>query len=175
MKFDNTISGLNQYLTFLLGKEVFALEISQVREVLELPAITSIPRLPEFMRGVINLRGSAVPVMELRRKLSMSASKDTVNTCIIIVDILMCEETITIGILVDSVKEVFEASPESIEPAPKMGASVKADYIKGMGRQDDQFVIIVDINMVFSDEELAMASEVPPMGKDSEPAMEVAA
>jgi len=159
---------LNQFLTFTLGKEIFALDIGTVREVLELMPITHIPRTPEFMRGVINLRGHAVPVVEMRRKLNMKPIDDTVDTCIIVVELEHAGETTIMGALVDSVREVFEMSPDAVEPAPKMGAAVKAEYIRGMGRQDDNFVIILDIAKVFSAEELAIAKGVA--GEETEEA-----
>ncbi|WP_353115629.1 chemotaxis protein CheW [Nitratidesulfovibrio sp.] len=145
----------SQYLTFTLGEEVFALDISTVREVLELTAITRIPRTPEFMRGVINLRGRAVPVLELRRKFGMEPVTDTVNTCIIIVEAELEGEAAVIGTLVDSVREVIEIPSDAIEPAPRMGTAVRQDFIKGMGHRNDGFVIILDGNRIFSVEELA--------------------
>lgn len=157
---DNTNNETNQFLTFTLGKEIFAVEISTVREVLELTSVTRIPRTPRFMRGVINLRGNAVPVVDMRQKLGMKAQQDTVDTCIIIVEIEFDGDTVVMGALVDSVREVFEMKPESIEPAPKMGASVDVNYIKGMGRQNDQFIIIMAIGKIFSVEELTVAKEV---------------
>jgi len=150
---------INQFLTFMLGKEIFAVDISTVREVLELTAVTRIPRTPKFMRGVINLRGNAVPVVDMRQKLGMSAQEDTVETCIIIVEIDFEGDITVMGALVDSVNEVFEMGEKDIEPAPKMGAAVDASYIKGMGRQDDDFIIIMDIGKIFSAEELAMAKQ----------------
>jgi purine-binding chemotaxis protein CheW len=149
----------SQHLTFTLGKEVFALDISSVREVLELTSITKIPRTPEFMRGVINLRGHAVPVMDMRLKFGMPATEATVDTCIIIVEVDFEGERVIMGGLVDSVREVFELSDEHIEAAPRMGTSIKTDYIKGIGKQEDAFVIILDIAKVFSAEELALAKE----------------
>lgn len=122
---------------------------------MELTSITKIPKTPVFMRGVINLRGHAVPVVDMRQKLGMSKGQDTVDTCIIIVEIDFDGEQTIMGALVDSVREVFEMSPDSIEAAPRMGAAVKSDYIRGMGRQDEQFIIILDISKVFSAEELA--------------------
>lgn len=153
---------LDQFLTFSLGREVFALDIASVREVLELRSISEIPRTPDFMRGVINLRGHAVPVVDMRLKLGMPQVEDTVETCIIIVEVGSDNESdaLLLGVLVDSVREVFEMSADSIEPAPKMGASIKADYIRGMGRQNDLFVVIVDVDAIFSIEELAEASRL---------------
>lgn len=156
----NSTQEMHQHLTFGLAKEVFALHIANVREVLELTPITRIPRTPDFMRGVINLRGHAVPVMDLRRKFGMPAAETTVDTCIIIVEVEYEGEEIIMGGLVDSVREVFEIAPERIETAPRMGTSISTDYIKGIGKQDEQFIIILDIARVFSSAELAMAREV---------------
>ncbi|MBU1002320.1 MAG: chemotaxis protein CheW [Proteobacteria bacterium] len=148
----------NQYLTFSLDNEIFALDITQVREVLELATVTRIPRTPEFMRGVINLRGHAVPVVDMRRKFGMPPVEDTVDTCIVITEVNLGGESAVIGALVDSVREVFEMLPEGIEPAPRMGMSIRTDFIHGMGKQNDNFVIILDINRIFSSEELAVLS-----------------
>lgn len=161
---DDTLKDINQFLTFTLGKEIFALDISTVREVLELTSITKIPRTPNFMLGVINLRGHAVPVVNMRLKLGMSQGKDTVDTCIMVVEIEFNGELTVMGALVDSVREVFEMMPDTIEPAPKMGAAINAEYIKGMGRQNDQFIVIIDINKIFSAEELSMAKDVTGLG-----------
>jgi len=165
---DDVLKDINQFLTFTLGKEIFALDIGTVREVLELTSITKIPRTPEFMRGVINLRGNAVPVVDMRLKLGMSRGEDTVDTCIIIVEIEFEGEFTAMGALVDSVREVFEMTPDTIEPAPKMGAAINSEYIKGMGRQNDQFIIIIDINKIFSAEELAIAKELGGLGGGAE-------
>lgn len=173
---DDALKDINQFLTFTLGKEIFALDIGTVREVLELTSITKIPRTPEFMRGVINLRGHAVPVVDMRLKLGMSKGEDTVDTCIIIVEIEFDGEFTVMGALVDSVREVFEMTPDTIEPAPKMGAAINAEYIKGMGRQNQQFIIIIDINKIFSAEELAIAKELAGIGGGAEkPPVEAAA
>jgi purine-binding chemotaxis protein CheW len=149
----------SQHLTFTLGKEVFALDIASVREVLELTAITKIPRTPDFMRGVINLRGHAVPVMDLRLKFGMPAAEATVDTCIIIVEVDFEGENIIMGGMVDSVREVFEIPTDRIETAPRMGTSISTDYIKGIGKQDDVFIIILDIGRIFSAAELALARD----------------
>lgn len=150
----------NQYLTFELAQEIFALDIGSVREVLELTTITRIPRTPEFMRGVINLRGHAVPVVDMRLKFGLPRTEATVNTCIIIVEVLVEGEETVLGALVDSVREVYEMDPEVIEPAPRMGTSIDTRFIRGMGKQDANFVIILDIDKVFSADELALARTV---------------
>ena len=150
---------ISQHLTFTLGKEVFALDIASVREVLELTSITKIPRTPDFMRGVINLRGHAVPVMDLRLKFGMPKAETTVDTCIIIVEVDFEGDRIIMGGMVDSVREVFELPSDRIESAPRMGTSISTDYIKGIGKQDDVFIIILDIARIFSAAELALARE----------------
>jgi purine-binding chemotaxis protein CheW len=111
------------------------------------------------MRGVINLRGHAVPVMDLRLKFGMPAAETTVDTCIIIVEVDFEGESIVMGGMVDSVREVFEIAAERIEAAPRMGTSISTDYIKGIGKQDDVFIIILDIARIFSAAELALARD----------------
>ena len=149
-----------QYLTFKLGDEIFALDIGKVREVLDFTTITKVPRTPAFMRGVINLRGSVVPVVDLRLKFGMTTTEKTVNTCIIIVEVTVDNETIILGALADSVQEVMDLEPEHIEPAPKIGTKLNTEFIKGMGRRDDRFVIILDIDKVFSASELSMVKDM---------------
>ena len=153
------IGETTQYLTFKLGEEVFALDIAKVREVLDFTAITKVPRTPEFMRGVINLRGSVVPVVDMRLKFGMTKTEQTVNTCIIIAEVEMDGETTVLGALADSVQEVMELDPGQIEPAPKIGTRLRTDFIKGMGKQDEHFVIILDIDKVFSAEEISLVQE----------------
>jgi purine-binding chemotaxis protein CheW len=145
-----------QYLTFKLDDEVFAIDIGKVREVLDFGTITKVPRTPEFMRGVINLRGSVVPVVDLRLKFGMSRTDRTVNTCIIIVEVTMDSETTILGALADSVQEVLDLGPDHIEPAPKIGTRLNTAFIKGMGKRDNKFIIILDIDKVFSTSELAL-------------------
>ena len=145
----------HQYLTFKLDDEVFALGIDKVREVLDYSSVTKVPQTPDFMRGVINLRGSVVPVVDMRLKLAMAKTEQTVNTCIIIVEINLEGETTVLGALADSVQEVLDLEPHQIEPAPKIGTKLRTDFIRGMGKRDEQFIIILDIDKVFSSEELA--------------------
>ncbi|HEY3277242.1 MAG TPA: chemotaxis protein CheW [Syntrophorhabdaceae bacterium] len=149
-----------QYLTFNLGDESFALDVANVREILEFTSVTKVPQTPEFMRGVINLRGSVVPVMDMRVKFNLAVGEKTVHTCIIVVEVTIGEETTVLGALVDSVQEVFELEPGQIEPAPKIGTGLKTDFIKGMGKRDDRFIIILDIDRLFSEEELLMTDAI---------------
>jgi purine-binding chemotaxis protein CheW len=148
-----------QYLTFKLENEVFALDISKVREVLDFTTITKVPRTPEFMRGVINLRGSVVPVVDLRLKFGMSKTEKTVNTCIIITEVTVDGDTTILGTLADSVQEVMNLETDHIEPAPKIGTKLNVGFIKGMGKQGEHFTIIIDIDKIFSTEELALVEE----------------
>lgn len=150
----------NQYLTFTLGEEVYALDISSVREVLEYTSITKVPRTPEAMRGVINLRGRAVPVVDVRLKFGMPETQRTVNTCIIIVEVQLGGEETVLGALADSVKEVMDIEPKDIEPAPRMGTSIHADFIQGIGKHGDDFIILLDIDRVFTEEELAVVESM---------------
>jgi purine-binding chemotaxis protein CheW len=145
-----------QYLTFKLDEEIFALDISKVREVLDFTTITKVPRTPEFMRGVINLRGSVVPVVDLRLKFGMTPTEKTVNTCIIITEVSVDGETTVLGALADSVQEVMDLGPDHIEPAPRIGTRLNTEFIKGMGKQNDKFIILLDIDRVFSVGELAL-------------------
>jgi len=149
-----SITDTRQYLTFQLGEEIFAIDVSRVREILEFTTITKVPKTPDYMRGVINLRGSVVPVLDMRLKFGMTKTERKVNTCIIVVEVLLDNETAIIGSLVDSVQEVFELNPDQIEPAPKIGIQLKTGFIKGMGKRDDCFIIILDIDKVFNAEEL---------------------
>jgi len=152
-----SITDTRQYLTFQLGEEVFALGVSNVREILEFTTVTKVPKTPDFMRGVINLRGSVVPVLDMRLKFGLTRTEKTVDTCIIVVEVTFEDENTIIGALVDSVQEVFDLEADQIEPAPRIGTQLKTEFIKGMGKRDDQFIIILDIDKVFSSEELAVA------------------
>ena len=148
-----------QYLTFKLGDEVFALDISKVREVLDFTTVTKVPRMPEFMRGVINLRGSVVPVVDLRLKFGMSRTENGVNTCVIITEVTVDGDTTVLGALADSVQEVLDLEPASIAPAPKIGTKLRTEFIKGMGKRDERFIIILDADRVFSADELSLVQE----------------
>jgi purine-binding chemotaxis protein CheW len=149
-----SISDTRQYLTFQLDEEIFAIDVSNVREILEFTTVTKVPCTPEFMRGVINLRGSVVPVLDMRLKFSLTRTEKTVDTCIIVVEVSFEGETIIIGALVDSVQEVFELEPGDVEPAPNIGTQLKTEFIKGMGKRDNRFIIILDTDKVFNAEEL---------------------
>jgi len=150
----------NQYLTFELNDEVFALDITQVREVLDFTNVTKVPNTPDFMCGVINLRGGVVPVVDMRRKFGMPRAEKTVNTCIVIAEVAIDDESTVLGALVDSVQEVLVLEPEQIEPPPRLGTKMKTDFIRGMGKQDDRFIILLDIDKVFASDELILVNEL---------------
>lgn len=158
----------NQYLTFRLGDENFAIEIAKVREVLDCTNITKVPRTPEFMRGVINLRGNVVPVIDLRLSLGMSPIEMTVDTCICIVEIGIDSEVLQMGMLTDSVQEVVDIDPELIEPSPKLGTRLRTEFIRGMGKRGEEFLIILDIDKVLSCEELMTLQTGPSVHKRDE-------
>lgn len=148
---------LNQFLSFTLDGELFALNISHVREILDLLPITRIPRCPPAMRGVINLRGRAAPVIDLRTKFGMGATEPTVDTCIIITEVESDDGRSLIGMLADSVQEVLEIEPEAIEPPPSMGLRVDTQFMTGMGRHGDGFIMIMDVVRIFASMEHEMS------------------
>lgn len=150
------VAKATQYLTFKLDEEVFALDITKVREVLDYTTSTRVPRTPAFMRGVINLRGNVVPVIDLRLKFGMPRAEDTVNSCIIITEVTVDDGDRTVlGCLADSVQEVLDLETENIAPAPRIGRKLRTDFIKSMGKRGDRLLIILDIDRVFSCDELA--------------------
>lgn len=142
----------NQYLTFKLEDEVFGLAIGKVREVLDFTTITKVPRTPEYMRGVINLRGSVVPVVDLRLLFGLSATQSTINTCVIVLEVKVGGDTVIAGALADSVREVLELEPHEIESAPRLGTHLNTDFIEGMGKRNDQFLMLLNIDRVFGND-----------------------
>jgi purine-binding chemotaxis protein CheW len=155
------ISETIQYLTFKLQDEIFALDINTVREVLDFTTVTRVPKTPDFMRGVINLRGSVVPVIDLRLKFGMTVTENTMNTCVIIVEVKVNHEAVILGVLADSVQEVMDLDADHIEPAPRIGTHLKTDFIMGMGKHHDRFLMLLDIDKVFSSDELAGVQSIP--------------
>jgi len=141
---------LNKYLTFALGSEEYGLEILKVREIIGLMEITRVPRMPDFVRGVINLRGKIIPVIDLRLKFGMNEQEDTKETCIIVVDL----EDLLIGVVVDKVSEVLDIIADKIEEAPDFGISVDTEFILGVGKCDDNVVMILDIAKVLTTDDI---------------------
>jgi len=149
----------NTYLTFTLGGETFALDIANVREVMDVAPVARIPRMPDFFHGVINLRGNILPVVDLRRILGMPPIEKTVDTCIVIMEIDIDGETTTMGALADSVQEVTDLDADAIGRVPKIGMKLDTTFIRGMGRHNDGFVIILDIDNVLSRSELSVLKD----------------
>lgn len=154
-----------QYLTFWLGEEVFAMDIRTVREIIQCGQMTTVPLMPDFLRGVINLRGAVVPVIDLHARFGRAAGRIGKKTCIIIFDSERDNERVELGLMVDAVSEVIDIPDARIEPPPGFGASVRRDFIRGMGKLDRRFVVILDANKAFDVEEMAQlcASSAQPL------------
>ncbi len=151
------------YLTFTLAEEMYGLQILAVQEIIQLVPITVVPRTPDFVRGVINLRGRVIPVVDLRMKFGMDAAEDTEQSCIIVVEVAANDGSITMGVVVDQVAEVLDVSVEQIEPPPAFGAAVDTAFILGMGKVGDNVIMLLDIRRVLGGEELALVGQ---MSKD---------
>jgi purine-binding chemotaxis protein CheW len=151
-----------KYLTFNMGREVYGIEILKVQEIIGMMPVTRVPKTPEFVRGVINLRGKVIPVIELRRKFGMETREDTDRTCIVVVQVAGAAGTVTMGLLVDEVSEVLNVTGEQIEAAPSFGSKVDTDFILGMGKVGQKVVMLLDADKVLSSEELVMAAQGKP-------------
>lgn len=149
-----------QYLTFLIGGEMFAISILGIKEIIEYGNLTTVPMMPEFIRGVINLRGAVVPVVDLSARFGRTASEVTRRSCIVIIEVEEDEEKQDVGVVVDSVSEVLEIAAAEIEAAPSFGAKIRADFISGMGKVNGKFVIILNADRVLSVDEMARLSGV---------------
>jgi purine-binding chemotaxis protein CheW len=148
-----------QYLTFMLGGEMFAIGILGIKEIIEYGHLTSVPLMPAHIRGVINLRGAVVPVIDLSARFGRDGTQVTRRTCIVILEVLAGEGKQDIGVVVDAVNEVVEIPADQIEPAPDFGARIRTDFIQGMGKVNERFVIILNVHNVLSVEEMALLSQ----------------
>ena len=155
-----------QYLTFQLSGEMYAVGILNVKEIIEYGSLTEIPMMPAFIRGVINLRGAVVPVIDLSARFGGRTTESSRRTCIVIIELAHEDERHDIGIVVDAVSEVLEVSSADIEPAPAFGAKIRADFIDGMGKIGGKFVIILDIQKVLSVDEIATLATVSDRSQD---------
>jgi purine-binding chemotaxis protein CheW len=149
-----------KYLTFALGKEEYGLEILKVREIIGYMDITAVPRTPSYVRGVINLRGQVISVVDLRAKFDMDRAERTEQTCIIVVEINRDGRKLNTGIVVDKVSEVLNIASEAVEEAPTFGATVNTDFILGMGKIGQSVKILLDIDRVLSSDEITQLTEV---------------
>jgi purine-binding chemotaxis protein CheW len=146
---------VQQYLTFMLGREIFALNILNIKEIIEYGQLTEVPKMPAFIRGVINLRGAVVPVIDMAARFDKPTSELTRKTCIVIIEVAHAEGTQVVGIMVDAVNEVVDIEPGNIEPAPSFGANIRVDFIEGMGKIEGKFIILLNVNKVLSVDEIS--------------------
>jgi len=160
---DNKLTGnqyVQKYLTFLLNNKTFAVSILKVKEILEYGLVTPIPKMPDFVSGAINLRGKVVPVVDLRQCLEQQGSDINKRSCIVIIEIAHQGLSANIGIIVDAVSKVMDFQPADIECAPSLGGSVNTDFIEGMGKLDDQFVIMLNMDKIMSMEEIGKLTDM---------------
>ncbi len=151
-----TKSHVGKYLTFVMSSEEYGIEILKVREIIGMMDITSVPQTPDYMKGVINLRGKVIPIIDLRVKFSMTEQEHTQETCTIVVEV----NDSLIGIIVDTVSEVVDVGDEEIEEAPHLGQEIDTNFIMGMGKLKEKLIILLDIDKVLSAEELEIAEEL---------------
>ncbi|MFO1450375.1 MAG: chemotaxis protein CheW [Opitutaceae bacterium] len=156
----STLTEPAQYITFKLGDELFAINVTQVREVLDLSQITKVPTAPTYMRGVVNVRGSAIPVIDLRLKFGLPRTADSVTTRIVVMELTLDGESTVIGGIADSVHEVIELEAAQIKPPPTLAMRWRSEFIQGLGKRGDEFIILLDIAAVFSSDELALVTNV---------------
>ncbi|MCW5667598.1 MAG: purine-binding chemotaxis protein CheW [Piscinibacter sp.] len=145
----------DQYLTFLLGEEVFALDIRSVREIIQYVPMTAVPLMPAFVRGVINLRGAVVPVIDLHARFGRPSAPVGKKTCIVIFDSLRDGERTELGLVVDAVSEVVDIAADALEPPPSFGAAVRRDFIRAIGKRAERFVILLEPDRAFDVDEMA--------------------
>jgi len=146
--YENTLG--KSYLSFKLDTELFAIDVMKVMEILEVPRITKVPKAPNYLVGVINLRGAVLPVIDTRIKFGMEPTDYTVNTCVVVLNVGIGADSVVVGALVDSVSEVFEVEDGQVQPSPSIGAKYQADFIHGMIKEKDQFMMLLNIDKVFS-------------------------
>jgi purine-binding chemotaxis protein CheW len=153
---ESAVEEQQQYLTFLLTGEMFAIDILHIKEIIEYGQLTTVPMMPEFIRGVINLRGAVVPVVDLSARFGRKPTEVTRRTCIVIIEVETEGAKQDVGVVVDAVSEVLEIPAGNIEPPPSFGAKIRADFISGMGKVNNKFVILLSVNNVLSLDDLAM-------------------
>lgn len=156
-----------QYLTFMLGGETFAIGILAIKEIIEYGNLTEVPMMPDYIRGVINLRGSVVPVVDLSTRFGRKRTELSRRTCIVIIEVASDQETQVVGVVVDAVNEVLEIPQDQIEPPPAFGAKIRTDFIRGMGKVDNKFVIILNVDNVLSIDDLALLEQANAQGMQS--------
>ena len=164
----NISEEVSTFLTFRLGKELFAVNVSKVLTILEMKPITKVPNSPDHMRGVINLRGQVLPVIDMRIKFGMEATEFTQNTCINVLNINIDNEDTQLGILVDAVDQVLEIKESEIEESPTIGTRYKTEFIEGMYRLDDGFIMLLNIDLIFNSNDLLLTADVEVQNETTE-------
>ena len=149
-----------QYLTFVLGAETFAIGIMAIKEIIEYSSLTEVPMMPTYVRGVINLRGAVVPVLDLPVRFGKAASAVTKRTCIVIIEVVLGSERHTLGLVVDAVNAVLDIPTSEIEPPPAFGASIRTEFIRGMVKVNSKFVILLDVDHALAADEVQALTEI---------------
>ena len=150
---------LNSYLSFKLGDEYFASNVNKVLNILEMMKITKVPKAPTYMKGVINLRGSVLPLVDTRCKFGMTPTEISSDTCILVLDVEVDGQSIHIGALVDSVQEVLEIEQKDIQPPPSIGSKYQSEFIYGMVKSNEEFIMLLDMDKVFSADDIVSLKE----------------
>ena len=161
MASEHNASGQAQFLTFFLGEEAHAVSILRAREIIEYGEVTKLPNTPPSIRGVINLRGAVVPVVDLAMRFGRRAIQVTKRTCLIIVEVEVHGEQFAMGLMVDAVGQVIGLPPSDIEPPPCFGTGVRVDFLKGLGKVGKEFVLILDLDRALTEEELLSVADAP--------------
>jgi purine-binding chemotaxis protein CheW len=159
-------NSINSYLTFKLGNEFFAANVSKVLNILEMTKVTKVPKAPAYMKGVINLRGSVLPLVDTRIKFDMPETEYTANTCILVLDIILNNESVHVGALVDSVQEVLELDDANIQPPPSIGTRYRSEFIEGVAKVEEEFIMILNMDLIFNTDELSLLRETFQEGKE---------
>lgn len=163
---EEQLTKINSYLSFKLGEEEFASHVGKVLNILEMTKITEVPKSPEYMKGVINLRGTVLPVVDTRIKFGMSPTVYTPNTCIVVMEVDLEGDTVQVGALVDAVQAVLEIDNSQIQPPPSIGSKYKSEFIYGMAKIDERFIMLLDMDKVFSSEEIHDVKEKTVEGEE---------
>jgi len=145
---------INQYLTFNVGGEDYAINVGNIREVLEFQSVSKVPRMPAYMRGIINLRGSVVPVIDLKMKFELGETEKSIDTSVVVTELKIGNDDVVVGLLTDAVNEVVDIDDSDIEPTPHIGTSIDSSFIRGMGKKGDKFIIILNINKILTSGEI---------------------
>lgn len=157
---ETPIAKAGMYLTFQLGAGVYGLEILTVQEIIRMMNVTAVPRMPGFVRGVINLRGKVIPVIDLRCKFALERREDSDRTCIIVAQVRRGDRRVTMGIVVDTVSEVTDIGASQIEPPPEFGAGMDTEFILGMGKLGEKVVMLLDVDRLLSGGEVALVDQI---------------